>query len=313
MSTAPYIELHAHSAFSFLDGSSTPLELAGAAAALGYPALALTDHDGIWGSMEFAHIAKGLGLHPITGAELTVRLPSHPDVDGPKTGDIGRFSAHQPGGAGEGSRVAHLTLLVEDGAGYRNLCRLLTSAHAGTRENTARTAEPAWTTLEEVEAHAEGLVCLSGCARDGALAGAFERGDTALGEKLGRRLLAAFGPDRFRVELQRPYWRRDRARHRWLALLAERLGVPTVATGNVHAHARARGPLQDAFVAIRTHQTLDGSEPQRRGNFSHVLASPAAMAARFPEYPEAVTETANLAQRLQFDLCADLGYRYPGA
>jgi DNA polymerase III alpha subunit len=95
--TPPYIELHAHSAFSFLDGASTPLELAGAAAALGYPALALTDHDGIWGSMEFAHIAKGLGLRPITGAELTVRLPSQADVDGPKTGDIGGFSAHQHG------------------------------------------------------------------------------------------------------------------------------------------------------------------------------------------------------------------------
>ncbi|HEX4307372.1 MAG TPA: PHP domain-containing protein, partial [Solirubrobacterales bacterium] len=237
MSTPPYIELHAHSAFSFLDGASTPLELAGAAVALGYPALALTDHDGIWGSMEFAHCAKGLGLRPITGAELTI------GVDGPKTQDCLEFSAHQPGG------LAHVTLLVEDSVGYRNLCRLLTAAHAHTRGNTARVAEPAWTTLEELERHSEGLVCLSGCARDGALAGAFERGDTPLGERLGRRLLAAFGPDRFRVELQRPYWRRDRARNRWLALLAERLGVPTVATGNVHAHARSRSHLQDALVA----------------------------------------------------------------
>ena len=155
MSSPPYIELHAHSAFSFLDGASTPLELAGAAAALGYPALALTDHDGIWGSMEFAHCAKGLDLRPLTGAELTIH------VDGPESTPYQRFSAHQ-----------HLTLLVEDGDGYRNLCRLLTAAHAHTRDNTARVAEPAWTTLEEVERHAEGLVCLSGCARDGALAGA---------------------------------------------------------------------------------------------------------------------------------------------
>ncbi|HVW46967.1 MAG TPA: error-prone DNA polymerase [Solirubrobacterales bacterium] len=300
MSTPPYIELHAHSAFSFLDGASTPLELAGAAAALGYPALALTDHDGVWGSMEFAHIAKGLGLRPITGAELTLHL----DVDGPKTCHIGKFSAHQR---------AHLTLLVEDEAGYRNLCRLLTAAHARTRDNAARVAEPAWTTLEEVERHAEGLVCLSGCARDGALAGAFERGDTARGEKLGRRLLAAFGPDRFRVELQRPYWRRDRARNRWLALLAERLGVPTVATGNVHAHARSRSYLQDALVAIGRSETLESSEPRRRGNSTSALASPAAMAARFAEHPGAVAETVRLAERLTFDLTAELGYRYPGS
>ncbi len=287
MATPPYIELHAHSAFSFLDGASTPLELAGAAAALGYPALALTDHDGIWGSMEFAHCAKGLGLRPITGTELTVAL-------GPE-------------------RRAHLTLLVEDEAGYRNLCRLLTAAHAHTRGNTARVAEPAWATLEQVERHAGGLVCLSGCARDGALAGALERGDGALGERLGRRLLAAFGRDRFRVELQRPYWRRDRARNRRLAQLAARLGVPTVATGNVHAHARSRSHLQDALVAIGLGETLESSEPRRRGNSTSALASPAAMAARFAEHPDAVTESVRLAERLAFDLTAGLGYRYPGS
>ena len=93
----------------------------------------------------------------------------------------------------------------------------------------------------------------------------------------------------------------------------QRLGVPCVATGNVHAHALARAPLQDALVAVRLHTTLDASEPQRRGNFSHVLASPAAMASRFPEHPEAVAETVRLAERLRFDLSSDLGYRYPGS
>ena len=150
--------------------------------------------------------------------------------------------------------------------------------------------------------HAEGLVCLSGCA----LRGVHD-------EPTLRRLLEAFGPDRLRVELQRPFLRDDRARNRRLAGLARRLGVPCVATGNVHAHARSRAPLQDALVAVRLHTTLDASEPERRGNFSHVLASPAAMAARFPEHPEAVAETVRLAERLRFDLGSDLGYRYPGA
>src|SRR5581483_12289591 len=115
-----------------------------------------------------------------------------------------------------------------------------------------------------------------------------------------------------RVELQRPFLRDDRARNRRLAGLAERLGVPCVATGNVHAHARARAPLQDAFVAIRVHMTLDSSEPERRGNFSHVLASTETMAVRFAEHPDAVGETERLAERLRFDLASDLGYRYPG-
>jgi error-prone DNA polymerase len=300
--TPPYVELHAHSAFSFLDGASTPLELAYAAEAHGYSALALTDHDGVWGSREYAESCKGLEVRAITGAELTVLLTA----DGPKTADIERFSAHRP----ERERV-HVTLLVETPAGYRNLCRLLTAAHAHTRDNTARAAMPPWATLEQLEAHAEGLLCLSGCARDGALAGSWERGDTARGERLGRRLLDAFGPERLRVELQRPYWRHDRARNRWLELLAARLGVPTVATGNVHAHARRRAHLQDALVAAGRNETLEESEPRRRGNASSVLASPAAMAARFAEHPEALAETLRLGERLEFDLTTELGYRYP--
>jgi error-prone DNA polymerase len=312
---APYIELHAHSAFSFLDGASTPTELAAAAARLGYPALALTDHDGIWGSMEFAHACRGLGIRPITGAELTVRTGRRV---------LSRNGTHQPCGAvapragpphsvpPPGSYV-HITLLVENAVGYRNLCRLLTAAHAHTRDSTGRTLAQPWATVEQVEEHAEGLVCLSGCARDGALAGAWERGDTAGGERLGRRLLAAFGRECFRIELQRPYWRRDHARNRWLTLLASRLGVPCVATGNVHSHSRRRTHLQDALVAVRLGQTLEESEPGRRGNRSSALASPAGMAARFPAHPEAVAETLWLAERLRFDLTTELGYRYPEA
>jgi error-prone DNA polymerase len=290
---APYVELHAHSAFSFLDGASTPLELAAAAAERGYPAFALTDHDGVWGSMEFAHACKGFGVRAITGAEVTVRLARSegwPD-----------------------SRYVHLTLLVEDQSGYRSLCRLLTQAHAHTRDGTGRSASQPFVTLELVEEYSEGLVCLSGCAGEGAVAGAWERGEPEVGAALAKRLLAAFGRDRFRVELQRPYWRHDRARNRWLSGLAARLGVPCVATGNVHAHARSRAHLQDAFVAVRLRTTLEASEPLRRGNSSSALASPAAMARRFAEHPEAVAETDRLADRLRFDLTEQLDYRYPGS
>ena len=131
--------------------------------------------------------------------------------------------------------------------------------------------------------------------------------------RLLRRLLRAFGRDGLRVELQRPFARHDRALNRELVDLAARLGVPCVATGDVHAHAPERALVQDAFVAIREHTTLDASEPLRRGNHSHVLATPAAMAARFADHPDAVAETARLAAGLRFDLTSDLGYRYPGA
>ncbi len=268
-----YVELHCHSAFSFLDGASLPDELVPAAIELGYEALALTDHNTVSGSMEFAVSARALGLRPIHGAEIDL--------------DDGR----------------HMTLLVQDASGWSNLCRILTRAHARTRDG--RPGAPATapeTPLETVLENSKGLVCLSGCATHG-----------IHDEFTLRRLRDAFGPDRLRIELQRPFLRDDRARNRRLAGLGQRLGVRCIATGNVHAHSLARAPLQDAFVAVRLHTTLDASEPQRRGNFSHVLASPEAMAARFPEFPEAVAETARLADSLRFDLSSDLGYRYPGA
>ncbi|MEA2428103.1 MAG: error-prone polymerase, partial [Thermoleophilaceae bacterium] len=282
-----YVELHCHSTFSFLDGASHPIELAGAAAEQGHTALALTDHDGLYGSMELAQAAKPLGIRPITGAEVTL--------------DDGH----------------HLTLLCETQAGYRNLCLLLTEAHRGTREwSPSGTPKPATqpnVRLEQVERRAGGLVCLSGCAREGAVGGRVERGDYAGAAAIARRLLNAFGPERFRIELQRPFAKGDRRRNRHLAQLAERLQVPTVATGNVHAHSKERIPLQDAFVAVRLHTTLDESEPQRRGNSSHVLAPPEAMALRFEDHPEAVHESGRIAERLAFDLTSDLGYQYPGA
>jgi len=268
-----YVELHCHSAFSFLDGASLPDELVPTATALGYGAMALTDHNSVSGSMEFAVSARALGLRPIHGAEIDL-------TDG-----------------------RHLTLLVLDGRGWSNLCKLLTRAHAHTREGRpgAPASDPS-VPLEVVLEYAEGLVCLSGCSLRGV------HDEPGL-----RQLLDAFGPDRLRVELQRPFLADDRARNRRLAALAGRLGVPCVATGDVHAHVRARAPLQDAFVAVRMHSTLDASEPLRRGNFSHVLATPEEMERRFAEYPEAVAETAALADRLRFDLGNDLGYRYPGA
>jgi error-prone DNA polymerase len=284
-----YVELHCHSAYSFLDGASTPAELAAAAAERGYPALAITDHDGLWGAMEFAHACKGFGVRPITGAEMTVEDPS-------------------PGGDD-----FHLTLLVESAAGYRNLCRLVTEAHRGTRPRPDREPLPPTVPLAELERRAEGLVCLSGCARDGALAGRWERDDRHGAETLGRRLVAAFGRERFRVELQRPMWRRDRARNRWLAALAARLGVACVASGDVHAHESGRSRLQDALVAVRLGATLEETEPERRGNSASVILPPDEVAVRFADHPEAVAESGRLAERLGFDLTSDLGYRYPGS
>jgi error-prone DNA polymerase len=265
VSGAEYIELHAHSAYSFLDGASLPEELAVRAAELGYPALALTDHDGVYGSLEFAYAARAVGVRAITGAEATL-------ADG-----------------------SHLTLLVETPRGYANLCRLLTAAHGRERLNPG--LEP--DLLAELN---EGLVCLSGCARQG------------LGVKspnTAARLADAFGRDRFYVELQRPYARGDARRNAALRDLAGALEVPTIATGDVHAHHPRRARLQDVLVAVKHNVALEGCEAERRGNEQFVLGTPAEAAARFPDDRDAVRATVELAERLEFDLTHELGYRYP--
>ena len=295
---SPYVELHAHSAFSFLDGTAQPEELVVAALERGHGTMALTDHDTVSGSMEFAQAAGALGLRAIHGAEVSVRDagdPASPDHVIP-----GR--AVLRGAVWEPPTLRHVTLLVRDATGWRNLCRLLTRAHAHTRDATRRRAIAPSVTQVDLAEHAEGLVCLTGCARQGI------RDEPSL-----RRLLTAFGPEGLRMELQRPFARHDRARNRELEELARRLGVGCVATGNVHAHTPERAQLQDAFVALREHMTLDASEPVRRGNHAHVLTTPEAMAARFADHPEAVAGTARLADELRFDLTADLGYRYPYA
>ena len=262
-------ELHAHSCYSFLDGASQPDELAIRAAELGYESFALTDHDGLSGSLEFARAARDAGVRPITGCELTL--------------DDG----------------AHLTLLVESQAGYRNICRLLSLAHEDDRRAPRAT-------LEQVARHADGLHCLSGCARDGMVARLVAANRLGEAEQAARTLRGIFGRERFSIELQRPYWRGDARRNRLLSELAERLRVRAVATGDPHAHSARRAFLQDALVAIRLNTTLDACERDRRGNHEAVLRSPAEMAGRFPE--QAVRAAAAVAERCRFDLTQDLGY-----
>ncbi|HET7127860.1 MAG TPA: error-prone DNA polymerase [Gaiellaceae bacterium] len=264
-----YVELHAHSAYSFLDGASLPEELVARAAELGYDALALTDHDGVYGSLEFAHAAKHFGVRPITGAEVSVQK-------------------------------AHVTLLCETQRGYANLCRILTDAHARTRvPGKERDLLPAETSVEVLERHAEGLVALSGCARQGI--GVVDADATA-------RLARAFA-GAFYVELQRPYERGDARRNIRLQELAETLHVPTVGTGDVHAHHLRRARLQDALVAIKSRTSLDGCERERRGNHESVLLSPTEMLERLPR--DAALRTREVADRCTFDLTQELGYRYP--
>src|SRR5436309_7393968 len=163
--TFMYIDLHCHSAFSFLDGASLPEQLALAASQLGYPALALTDHHGLYGSMAFAQGSQKLGLQAITGAELTL-------LDG-----------------------AHVTLLAETPEGYANLCRLITEAHLGRADRRDPRLD-----FPSLEAQHAGLIVLSGC-RNGLLPGVLRRDGLAAARRFAERCRAVFGKENFVIEL----------------------------------------------------------------------------------------------------------------
>jgi len=280
----PYVELHCHSGFSFLDGASHPQELAMRAAELGYPALALTDHNGLYGSMEFAHAAKRANLQPITGAEVTLR-ECFPGFEEPEGGH-------------------HVTLLAETPQGYANLCRLLTQSHMDSERGDARLPLPSL--LER----SEGLILLTGCKKSPVAAALGS--SVAEAEQMTRQLVDAFGPGSVFVELQDNAVKGDRARNKALARLAGRLGLGVVATGNVHYHRPERHRLQDVLVSIKNRATLDGAHGARRANRLFHLAEPWDMRHRFQSRPEALTNTLLIAERCAaFDLTEDLGYEFP--
>ena len=299
--SSPYVELHCHSGFSFLDGASHPDELVARAAELGYPALALTDHDGLYGSMEFAHAAKREGILPITGAEVTLSgcLPHHGRSPAPAT-----YASRSQPPAEITSPVHHVTLIAETERGYANLCQLITEAHMESERGNVSLP------LSSLLARPEGLILLTGCRR-GPLAGALGS-SVADADELAGRIVRAFGPNNVFVELQDNSVRGDRPRNRALATLADRLGLGVVATGNIHYHDRSRHRLQDVLVSIRERTTLDGSHRIRRANSLFHLASAADMGRRFGCRPDALVNSVRIAERCAaFDITEDLGYEFP--
>ncbi len=271
---SPYAELHAHSNFSFLEGASHVEELVLRARELGYESLALTDHDGLHGAMEFARCARAWGVRLITGAEVTL------------------------------SNGHHLTLLCETQRGYANLCRLLTHAHLD-HERGRPCVEP-----EVLARHTEGLIALSGCRR-GEVPSLVAQERYREAEEAARRHARLFGPGNLFVELQNNLVYGDARRNRALADLAEHMKLGVVATGNVHYHTPERHRLQDVLVAIKNRMTLDASHRLRRENSEYYLKPPAEMADLFGDYQEAVANTLRIAERCQFDLTRDLDYRFP--
>jgi len=225
-----YVELHARSAFSFLEGASTPEQLADTCAALQMPSMALLDRDGMYGSPRFHLAMKKLGLKACIGAEITCDF---------FTRSLQSQTPHTGG---------RLVLLVESREGYRNLCRLLTRMKLRSEKGKGAIR------LDEAREFSNGLICLTG-GDEGLFERALRGGMTAAAELLDQ-LSAIFGKHNLYVELQRHFLREEERRNQVARELARSLHLPLLATNGVcHALPEEREIL-DAFSCLRHHRVL---------------------------------------------------------
>ena len=287
-----YAELHCHSNFSFLDGASHPEELVEEAAHLGLAALAITDHDGFYGVVRFAEVARELALPTVFGAELTLGASKPPNG-----------IADPPG--------EHVVVLAQGPPGYARLAKAISEAQLRGEKGAPRLTFDELVAAARAPVYATGTECasatnetwfvLTGC-RKGPVASALARDGPAAARRALDRLVAGFGRDRVLVELWDHGDPLDRHRNDALAQIALAAGVEVVATNNVHYATQAQRPLATALAAVRARRPLDeidGWLPA--AGFAH-LRSPAEQARRFARWPGAVERTVDVARACAFDL-----------
>jgi error-prone DNA polymerase len=259
----PYAELHCHSNFSFLDGASHPEELAEEAARLGLEALALTDHDGMYGVVRFAEAAKAVGLPTVFGAELSLSLTR------PQNG------VADPEGA-------HLLVLARNPDGYARLCRAISTAQLAGGEK----GKPVYDLAALAEAHGGQWQVLTGCRKG----------------PPPELLLEAFGREHVAVELWDHGTPHDTARNDRLAAFAATHRLPTVATNNVHYATPERHRLATVLAAVRARRSLDEIDGWLPAGPTAHLRSGAEQAGRFARWPGAVARAAEIGRACAFDL-----------
>jgi error-prone DNA polymerase len=268
-----YAELHARSAFSFLEGASLPEELAGVGAEQGMEAMALLDRDGLYGAPRFHLAAKEVSLRAHVGAEVT---------------------------ASAGWRYA---LLVETRAGYQNLCRLITRMKLRAPKGQGHIS------AEDLAGKTEGLICLTG-GEEGPLAFALEQGEIESATACVQKLCELFGRENVYIELQRHFCRAEEARNQAALEIARKLSLPLLATNGLGYALPNQREVRDVFTCIRHHRTLTSAGRLLERNSERHLKSPVQMAHLFSDLPEAIANTQILSSRLQFTL-KDLGYQFP--
>ena len=287
-----YVELHAASAFSFLQAASQPESLIERAVEVQMPAMALLDHNGVYGTARFYTSAQRNSIRAHIGAEISVRgfgSRLEPPV----------WLPHR-----HKSEPARVPLLCESRQGYQNLCQLITKFKM--REATKGDGAAA---VDDLNEYASGLVCLTG-GDEGPLAAALARGGEAAGRETVEQLTHIFGRGSVYVELQRHQEREEEWRNQAALRIARALGLPVVATNGVRYATAYDREILDLFTAIRNHVELDRAGRLLAINGQRHLRPTGEMAALFRDVPGAIENTWSLSSRLGFQLC-DLGYEFP--
>jgi error-prone DNA polymerase len=281
----PYAELHCHSNFSFLDGASHPEELVEEAARLNLDAIALTDHDGMYGVVRFAEAARELGVNTVFGTELSFGL------NAPQNG------VADPEGE-------HLLLLARGDQGYRALCRAITAGQLSGYDDKREKAEkgrPVYDLRAVAEEVAGQCVVLTGCRKGAVRSALVTHGPAAAAESL-KTLVDLFGRDHVYVELTDHRQPLDSRHNDLLAELAGEFGLPTVATTAAHYARPERARLADALAAIRARRSIDDLEGWLPADGAAFLRSGAEMDVMFRRYPGAVRRSALLGIECAFPL-----------
>jgi error-prone DNA polymerase len=274
----PYAELHCHSNFSFLDGASSPEELAEEAARLGLSAIAITDHDGMYGVVRFVEAAREVGIATVFGVELTL--------------DLRRAHTGEPDPEG-----THLVVLARDPEGYARLSRAIAGAHMRGGEK----GRPTLTLAELADAHGGHWAVLTGC-RKGIVPGALMREGPSAARRALHEMIDVFGRDNVVVELWDHGEPLDSHRNDALAELGARADLRVVATNNVHYATPERFTLASSLAAVRARRSLDDMDGWLPPATARHLRSGDEQARRFARYPGVVEAAAELGRECAFDL-----------
>src|SRR5436190_9008488 len=275
-----YIELHARSAFSFLECSSLPESLIARCRELNMPAMALLDRDGVYGAPRFHMAAKKAGMRAHIGAEVSCDIP---DLGF----QIANLKSSRLGNLKSSICNFRLPLLARSRAGYQTLCRLITRMKLRAKKEEGAVFEA------ELQSHAEGLICLTG-GDDGLLAHALKNGGIEEARRSVEFLMHIFGRKNVYVELQRHFHREQEMRNRAAIEIARSLRLPLLATNGVRYATPEQRELCDVFAALRHHRTLATTGRLLTRNAERCVKHSDEMQELFSDVPEAISNTIEL-------------------